>query len=66
MAPESQNIIETVKRTVNGKVKSIQTAMTLEDFRTNGAPAAEPSQGGNTGGDKAVFKELHPKCVEQQ
>ena len=50
VAPESQNIIETVKRTVNGKVKSIQTAITLEDFRTNGAPAAEPSQGGNSGG----------------
>ena len=50
VAPESQNIMECVKRTVNGKVKSIQTAITLEDFRTNGAPAAEPSQGGNSGG----------------
>ncbi len=55
VAPESQNIIETVKRTVNGKVKSIQTAITLEDFRTSNpspaSPGGESNGGGNSGGD---------------
>ena len=52
VAPESQNIIETVKRTVNGKVKSIQTAITLEDFRTsNPSPSSPEGEGTNTGGN---------------
>ena len=60
VAPESQNIVDVEKRTVDGKQVSIQTLVTLEDFRNpNGASAPESgsqnqggsgNEGGNTGG----------------
>ena len=53
VAPESQNIVDVVTRTVNGKPVKIQTLVTLEDFRNpNGGTSPSPSQGGeNNGGD---------------
>ena len=57
VAPESQNIVDVEKRTIDGKQVSIQTLITLEDFRNpNGASAPESgsqNQGGsgNTGGN---------------
>ena len=61
VAPESQNIVDVEKRTVDGKQVSIQTLITLEDFRNpNGASAPESgsqnqggsgNEGGNTGGN---------------
>ena len=52
VAPESQNIVDVVTRTVNGKPVKIQTLVTLEDFRNpNGGTSPSPSQGGeNQGG----------------
>ena len=60
VAPESQNIVDVEKRTIDGKQVSIQTLITLEDFRNpNGASAPESgsqnqggsgNEGGNTGG----------------
>ncbi len=62
VAPESQNIVDVEKRTVDGKQVSIQTLITLEDFRNpNGASAPESgsqnqsgsgNEGGNTGGNE--------------
>ena len=62
VAPESQNIVDVEKRTVDGKQVSIQTLVTLEDFRNpNGASAPESgsqnqggsgNEGGNTGGNE--------------
>ena len=62
VAPESQNIVDVEKRTINGKKVSIQTLITLEDFRNpNGASAPESgsqnqggsgNEGGNTGGNE--------------
>ena len=43
VAPESQNIVDVVTRTVNGKPVKIQTLVTLEDFRN-------PNGSGSTGG----------------
>ena len=61
VAPESQNIVDVEKRTIDGKQVSIQTLITLEDFRNpNGASAPESgsqsqggsgNEGGNTGGN---------------
>ena len=57
VAPESQNIVDVVTRTVNGKPVKIQTLVTLEDFRnpngsgsTGGGSSTGGSTGGNTGG----------------
>ena len=57
VAPESQNIVDVVTRTVNGKPVKIQTLVTLEDFRnpngtTSGGGGSNTggSTGGNTGG----------------
>ena len=62
VAPESQNIVDVEKRTVDGKQVSIQTLITLEDFRNpNGASAPESgsqnqsgsgNEVGNTGGNE--------------
>ena len=62
VAPESQNIVDVEKRTIDGKQVSIQTLITLEDFRNpNGASAPESgsqnqggsgNEGGNTGGNE--------------
>ena len=62
VAPESQNIVDVEKRTIDGKQVSIQTLVTLEDFRNpNGASAPESgsqnqggsgNEGGNTGGNE--------------
>ena len=62
VAPESQNIVDVEKRTVDGKQVSIQTLVTLEDFRNpNGASAPESgsqnqsgsgNEVGNTGGNE--------------
>ena len=46
----SQNIVKVEKRTVNGKVKSVQVVQSLADFRTANAP----SNGGNSGGPLPV------------
>ena len=57
VAPESQNIVDVVTRTVNGKPVKIQTLVTLEDFRnpngsgSTGGSSTGGSTGGNTGGD---------------
>jgi len=57
VAPESQNIVDVVTRTVNGKPLKVQTLVTLEDFRnpngsgsTGGGSSTGGSTGGNTGG----------------
>ena len=53
VAPESQNIVDVVTRTVNGKPVKIQTLVTLEDFRNpNGTTSGGggSNTGGNTGG----------------
>ena len=62
VAPESQNIVDVEKRTIDGKQVSIQTLITLEDFRNpNGSSAPESgsqnqggsgNEGGNTGGNE--------------
>ena len=49
VAPESQNIVDVVTRTVNGKPLKVQTLTTLEDFR-NQTTSNAPSNGGTTGG----------------
>ena len=49
VAPESQNIVDVVTRTVNGKPLKVQTLTTLEDFRSQTSSNA-PSNGGTTGG----------------
>lgn len=49
VAPESQNIVDVVTRTVNGKPLKVQTLTTLEDFR-NQTSSNAPSNGGTTGG----------------
>ena len=54
VAPESQNIVDVVTRTVNGKPLKVQTLTTLEDFRnqtTSNAPSGGGSTGGNTSGN---------------
>ena len=52
VAPESQNIVDVVTRTVNGKPVKVQTLVTLEDFRNpNGSGSTGGSNtGGSTGG----------------
>ena len=51
VAPESQNIVDVVTRTVNGKPLKVQTLVTLEDFRNpNGGTSPSPSQGGENNG----------------
>ena len=51
VAPESQNIVDVVTRTVNGKPVKVQTLVTLEDFRNpNGGTSPSPSQGGENNG----------------
>ena len=48
VAPESQNIVDVVTCTVNGKPLKVQTLVTLEDFRS-------PNGSGSTGGG-CVFR----------
>ena len=49
VSPASQNIVEAVTRTINGKPMKVQTLVTLEDFRNPDGSGS--SNGGNTGGN---------------
>ena len=49
VSPASQNIVEAVTRTINGKPMKVQTLVTLEDFRN--PDGSSSSNGGNTGGN---------------
>jgi hypothetical protein len=50
VAPESQNIVDVEKRTIDGKQVSIQTLVTLEDFRNPNGSGQSQNTGGNSGG----------------
>ena len=50
VAPESQNIVDVEKRTVNGKQVSVQTLITLEDFRNPNGTNASSNGGGSDSG----------------
>ena len=47
---DSQNIVKTVERIVNGKTRKIRTVVSLEDFRNPNGTSNAPSGGTTTGG----------------